>query len=83
VESAISVGPPCRGGFRGWPQPLCNVIDNGSCDPQPTAHRVLLAAIRQSFPAERTYFDDQRRLHRSCETSVRAVTSSATSVRDF
>ena len=55
VQSAISVGSPCRGGLRGWPRPLCNWIDQASCDPQPVAHMVRLAAIRKSFPAERTY----------------------------
>ena len=70
VHSAISAGPPCRGGLRGGPRPLCNGIDKASCDLQTVARMVRLAAIRKSFPAERTCFGSQPRLHPACQPAI-------------
>ena len=46
----------CRDPFARKPKFSADIL-------APVAHQVRLAAIRKSFPAERTYFDNQSRLH--------------------
>ena len=63
VSSKISVDRACRAGIRGLPRLRCMCLCETAYKPQRYADKVRFAAIRKSVPEERTYIDNQSRLH--------------------